>query len=80
MTALQKTTTKITSFYSRKTKVWASALGDAALLMIPIVNKLIEDAPNMNDIQKYWWSGVFTIIGIAAKFVLKLVKEDETAE
>jgi len=64
-------------FYSRKTQVWASVLGDMALVMIPIMTKLIEDAPNLTDSQKYWWSGFFTISGIAAKFILKLFKENE---
>lgn len=67
----------IKDFYSRKTQVWASALGDMALIMIPIVTKLIEDAPNLNDSQKYWWAGICTISGIASKFILKLFKENE---
>lgn len=70
----------LTDFYSRKTQVWASVLGDMALVMIPIVTKLIEDAPNLTDAQKYWWSGVCTITGIAAKFILKLFKENETVD
>jgi hypothetical protein len=79
MTALQKTQETFSSYYKRRTKVWASILGDAALIMIPVINKLIADAPNMNETQKYWWAGVFTIIGIGAKFALKLVKEHEEA-
>lgn len=64
-------------FYSRKTQVWASVLGDMMLVMIPIVSKLIEDAPNLTDAQKYWWAGVCTITAIASKFILKLFKENE---
>ena len=77
MTALQKTQQTFTSYYKKRTKMWASITGDMALVMIPIINKLIEDAPNMSEAQKYWWAGIFTIIGIAAKFLLKLVKENE---
>lgn len=79
MTALQKTQETFTSYYRKRTKMWANVLGDAALVMIPVINKLIEDAPNMSEAQKYWWSGVFTIVGIAAKFGLKLIKENEEA-
>lgn len=70
----------IQNYYSKKTKAWASALGDMFLVMIPVVGTLIEQAPNMSEAQKYWWAGAFTTFSIGLKFILKLVKDEKITD
>lgn len=66
----------IKGFYTQKTQVWASVMGDMCIVAIPIMQQLVENAPNLSDSQKYWWTGVCTIAAIVAKFVLKAIKEN----
>lgn len=70
----------IQNYYSKRTKAWASALGDLFLVLIPVVGTLIQEAPNMSEDQKYWWAGAFTTGSIAIKFILKLVKDEEVTD
>lgn len=72
--------TKLKNYYDKKTKMWASVVGDLFLVLIPIVGTLIQEAPNLSEAQKYWWAGAFTTSSIALKFLLKLIKNEEVTD
>ena len=72
--------TKLKNYYDKKTKMWASVVGDLFLVLIPIVGTLIQEAPNLSEAQKYWWAGAFTTGSIAIKFLLKLIKNEEVTD
>lgn len=66
----------ITKYYTEKTKIWASVMGDMCIVAIPIMQQLIQNAPNLTKSQVYWWTGFCTIAAVIAKFVLKAIKEN----
>jgi hypothetical protein len=72
--------TQLKNYYSKRTKMWASVTGDLLLILIPIVGTLIQEAPNLNEAQKYWWAGAFTTCSIAIKFLLKTIKNEEVTD
>lgn len=72
--------TKLKNYYDKKTKMWASVVGDLFLVLIPIVGTLIQEAPNLSEAQKYWWAGAFTTGSIALKFLLKMIKNEEVTD
>ena len=57
--------------------IWATALGDLALLLIPAVQILVAEAPDLTEAEQYWVQGVCTLLLIVAKFLLKLWKDDK---
>ena len=71
---------KVKQYYEKRTKTWASALGDMFLVLIPVIGTIIQEAPNLTEGQKYWWAGAFTTGSIALKFILKTIKDEETTD
>lgn len=65
-----------TRYYKKKTAPIATALGDLALLLIPAIQLLVAEAPDMTEAQQYWTQGICTLLLITAKFLLKLWKDD----
>ena len=66
-----------TKYYKKKTALWATALGDLFLLLIPAVQLLVAEAPDLTAPEQYWIQGVCTLMLIVAKFLLKLWKDDK---
>lgn len=71
---------KVKQYYEKKTRIWASMLGDLFLILIPVVGTMIQEAPNLTENQKYWWAGAFTTCSIALKFILKTIKDEEITD
>ena len=68
---------KIQKYYTQKTVPWASVLGDAFIVMIPILITAIQGAPNLAAAQKHWYMTWCSIILTGLKFVLKTIKVKE---
>lgn len=56
------------NYYSPTPKRWR-IIGDVALLLIPVVSVAISEAPEMNDVVKYWLSQGCTIALVLVKFL-----------
>lgn len=65
-----------TRYYKKKTAPVATALGDLALLLIPAIQILVAEAPNLTESQQYWTQGICTLLLITAKFLFKFWKDD----
>lgn len=65
------------NYYTKKTAPWASVLGDAFVVMIPMAILAIQGAPNMSDHQKYWWMQGCSMVLAGLKFLLKAIKVKE---
>jgi hypothetical protein len=64
--------------YFKPTKKRFKLYGDAALVLIPVIYQIIENAPNgLTDNQKYWVLSVVNISLVLFKFWTNTMKEDE---
>lgn len=63
------------NYYSPTPKIYRQ-LGDLFLILIPVVQGGIANAPNFSDQNKYWTGFICTCILIIAKFVTNLFKDD----
>lgn len=69
-----------TKYYKKKTTVVASALGDLAVLLIPVMIATVEGAPNLPHSVQYWTMQIMSIVLVILKFASKFWKEPDTTE
>jgi hypothetical protein len=66
-----------TKYYTQKTNIKATMLGDLAILLIPVMIAAVEGAPDLPHLAQYWIMQSLAIALVVLKFVSKLWKEDE---
>lgn len=67
-------------YYKKKTNATAAALGDLAILLIPVIQVAIQTAPEMNPSLQHWLQTGVACVLIIFKFALKTIKAKDNEE
>lgn len=63
----------LNNYYKPTPKKWRM-FGDFLLLMIPVATLTIANAPNLSDIEKYWWTAGCNFALVLGKFLTNTAK------
>jgi hypothetical protein len=72
MTVSDRINKKMNSHYKGQN---ARVIGDLALVLIPVLEAVVSNAPNIGDEGKYWLSSLLTTSLVLCKFITKLWQE-----
>lgn len=62
--------------YSSPTPKKLRMIGDFCLLLLPVIQGGLANAPSVSDAAKYWIGFIATILLVAAKFFTNMYKDD----
>lgn len=67
----------MSNYYKPTPKKWR-IFGDFLLMLIPVVTVIFSNAPNLSEVEKYWWVAGCNIFLVAGKFLTNTFKAETT--